>query len=200
MASVGAGGAGRVGGQPTADGADQGQAGPAARLAPGASAAAPTLQDLVAILARSVKRLDDAAEKAVSGGNGAALAAASGQLHKGVELLSRLVGAHGPADDRAAPQINIILGSPPASVPAVEGMRVIDEDGRAQDGAAFTMRLTASGAASAAVPPSLAKPQEAAIAPDPAAASLSPAVPSAQQSGESAPAFVCDLKMPEFQL
>ena len=77
---------------------------------------------------------------------------------------------------------------------------MIDEDGRAQDGAAFTMRLTASGAASAAVPPSLAKPQEAAIAPDPAAASLSPAVPSAQQSGESAPAFVCDLKMPEFQL
>lgn len=73
----------------------------------------PDLADLVGCMVRSLRRLENAAEQAAGGGQGAALAAASGQLHKAVDLLSRLIGAQEGGGQTVPPQVNIIFPAMP---------------------------------------------------------------------------------------
>jgi len=73
-----------------------------------------TLSGLLERVARSLDRLDGAADKAATDNLHAALAAVSGQLHKGVETAAKLQGIYSDAAPSAGEKfsIKIVLPSP----------------------------------------------------------------------------------------
>lgn len=159
----------------------------------------PTLADLVQSMVRSVERLERAAETAAGGGNGAALAAASGQLHKGVEILGRLIGIHEPGAAQVVPQINIVFPASPNNAMTIDSEAADDElrtPRRASDevpAERFAMTLTPA----AARPVSSSRRQSEEGAAEPYREEPARMV---DRPRDDAPAFVTNLKIPGFDV
>lgn len=83
------------------------------------------LAGLLGRMSRSMDRLDAAAEKAATDNAVAALAAASAQLHRGIEIVAKLAGIGAQPAVQTSTPATIIIQISPDDLPASNG-RVID--------------------------------------------------------------------------
>jgi hypothetical protein len=100
------------------------------------------LAGLLGRMSRSMDRLDAAAEKAATDNAVAALAAASAQLHRGIEIVAKLAGIGAQPAVQTSTPATIIIQISPDDLPASKG-RVIDGGRDEPLDSPFELTLTA---------------------------------------------------------
>jgi len=114
---------------------------PAAGEAPMASGDVVGLAGLLEISARSLRRLDKAADKAADGSMYAQLAAVSGQLHKAIEAAAKLQGLYSESAP-GGPSLSVTFNLP-APHAAGHDMRNITPSASSNERPTITMALGA---------------------------------------------------------